>query len=179
MNNTDLDDIQACLDGDDGAYKRLVQKYEAQVQKLMWRFSRDRAVCEELVQDVFVEAYFSLPSNRGQAPFIHWLSKISTRVGYRFWKAQAREKSHVPLADFDAVSQVDEDSIEPSQAAEILHSLLGRLGEANRLVLTLLYFEGLSTREIAERMGWTRAMVKMRALRARKQIKKIAGTHYP
>jgi len=140
----------------------------------MWRFSRDQTVCEELVQEVFVEAYFSLKSYRGQAPFLHWLRKIATRVGYRFWKEQTRGKHRLPLADFDEIESTEADSIDPSEAAHILHSLLARLPQSDRLVLTLIYFEQCSTKEIAERMGWTRAMVKMRAFRARKKMKEIA-----
>ena len=49
-------------------------------------FSRQPAVAEEMVQDVFVEAYLSLRGFRGSAPFAHWLQKIATRVGYRYWK---------------------------------------------------------------------------------------------
>jgi RNA polymerase sigma-70 factor (ECF subfamily) len=164
----------ACLSGDEDCYARLVRRYETQITRLMWRFSRDPTVCEELVQEVFVEAYFSLKSYRGQAPFLHWLRKIGTRVGYRFWKEQAKSKSYMPLTDIDAIERRDKDVIESSEAAQILHSLLARLPRADRLVLTLMYFDNCGTKEIAERMGWNRAMVKMRALRARKKLKTIA-----
>ncbi|MHC4568866.1 MAG: RNA polymerase sigma factor, partial [Planctomycetota bacterium] len=66
------------------------------------------------------------------------------------------------------------DTIDPSVAAEVLHSLLARLPRADRLVLTLMYFEQCSTRDIAEQMGWSRAVVKMRAFRARRKLKTIA-----
>jgi RNA polymerase sigma-70 factor (ECF subfamily) len=174
VESIDRKEIAACLGGDDKSYARLVQRYEAQITKLMWRFSRDPAECEELVQEVFVEAYFSLKSYRGRAPFLHWLRKIGTRVGYRFWKEQAKRKALVPLTDFDAIEKKDTNEVDSQIAAEILHSLLARLSKADRLVLTLMYFEQNSTREIAARMGWNRAMVKMRALRARKKLKKIA-----
>lgn len=140
----------------------------------MWRFSRDPTVCEELVQEVFVEAYFSLKSYRGQAPFLHWLKKIGTRVGYRFWKEQAKKKALMPLTDFDAIGKNQTEAVDPSVAAEILHSLLARLPRADRLVLTLMYFERYSTSQIAAQMGWSQAMVKMRAFRARKKLKTIA-----
>jgi len=139
----------------------------------MWRFSRNPAVCEELVQEVFVEAYFSLKSYRGRAPFLHWLRKIGTRVGYRFWKEQEKAKALLPLADFD-IEKKDTDTVDSSEAAELLYSLLARLPQADRLVLTLMYFEQYSTSEIAAQMGWNRAMVKMRAFRARKKLKIIA-----
>ena len=175
MANEDLCDVKDSLAGDEEAFARIIRRYEADVARLMWRFSRDRLACESLVQDVFVEAYFSLKGYRGQSPLAHWLLKIATRVGYRFWKEQRKErrKGTVALKDFDVAESTDEDAIDPVAAGEILHSLLARLPRADRLVLTLMYFEKCSTREIAEQMGWTRPMVKMRALRARKKMKAI------
>lgn len=174
VESTDRKDIAACLSGDKDSYAKLVRRYETQITKLMWRFSRDPGVCEELVQEVFVEAYLSLKGYRGQAPILHWLRRIGSRVGYRFWKEQARMKSTVPLADFDAIEAEAADTVDPSVAAEVLHSLLARLARPDRLVLTLMYFEQCGTREIAERMGWSRSMVKMRAFRARRKFKAIA-----
>ena len=170
MENDDWIDIEASINGDGNAYAMLVKRYEAQVTRLMWRFSRNPTLCEELVQEVFVEAYFSLKSYRGEAPFIHWIRKIGTRVGYKHWKRKEKEMHHVSLQDFDGI-ETKGDSIDPSEAGKILHSLLARLPHADRLVLTLLYFEECATEEIAHRTGWSRGMVKMRAHRARKKIK--------
>jgi RNA polymerase sigma-70 factor (ECF subfamily) len=167
-------DISASLDGDQDAYARLVRRHEKRLARLMWRFTRDPAECEDLVQQVFVEAYFSLGTYRGHAPFVHWLQRIATRVGYRFWKERARRQGQLPLADFDAIEEVDEERIDPSEAGAVLTALLARLPEADRLVLTLMYFEQWGTREIAERLGWSRAKVKTRALRARRRIREIA-----
>ena len=174
MESADRKDIAACLSGDKDSYAKLVRRYESQITRLMWRFSRDPGVCEELVQDVFVEAYMSLRGYRGRAPFLHWLRRIGTRVGYRFWKEQAKAKASVSLEDFDFVDKNDTDAVDPAVAAGVLHSLLAQLPRADRLVLTLMYFEQCSTRDIAERMGWSRAMVKMRAFRARRKLKTIA-----
>lgn len=174
MKNDDFNDIKACLDGDADAYENIVHRYEIQISRLMWRFSRDNATCEELVQDVFVEAYFSLKSYKGKAPLLHWLKKIGTRVGYRFWKERDKAKHFLPLQDFDFAEEGNNDSIDLDIAEKILHSLLSQLSRANRLVLTLMYFENCSIKEIATRMGWTRPAVKMRAMRARNKIKKIA-----
>jgi len=171
--DTDRRDIEACLEGDRQSYARLVRRYEKQVANLMWRFSRDRTMCEELVQDVFVEAWFNLHRYRGEAPFLHWLRAIGTRVGYQYWKRLSREKNVLSLSDFDEIEK-PQDKAAPSVAAAVMHTLLSRLPGADRLVLTLMYFENCSTREIASRMGWSRAMVKMRAHRARKKIKAIA-----
>jgi RNA polymerase sigma-70 factor (ECF subfamily) len=169
----DQGDIQASLAGNEQAFARLIGRYEQQVADLMWRFTRDSRQLGELVQDVFVEVYFSLPKYRGDAPLPHWIRKIATRVGYRFWKARDRQRQVLPLRDYDRPVQAG-DSTDPSRAAEALDGLLAQLAPAERLVLTLQYFEELSVAEIARRMGWTQAMVKMRAHRARKKLKRIA-----
>src|SRR5512146_2070442 len=80
---SDVDDIRLARQGDSDAYRRLVERHQNQVARILWRFSRDRLVHEELVQDVFVEAYMSLGGYNGKAPFDHWLACIATRVGYR------------------------------------------------------------------------------------------------
>ena len=174
VQNLDFIDIQACLNGDDQGYHRLLRRHETGVTRLMWRFSRDRTICEELVQEVFVQAYFSLARFRGDGPFAAWLHRIATRVGYHFWKQQKRAAAEWSLQDIDTAASPEPDTMDPSQAAELLHGLLSRLSPPDRLVLTLMYFEDCSTEQIAQRMSWTRGMVKMRALRARKKVKALA-----
>ncbi len=168
---TDGCDIEASLSGDGRAYERLVKRYEARIAAQMWRFTRDERELEELVQDVFVEAYTSLGGYRARAPFLHWLQKIATRVGYRHWRRQARERStRADLSELDLDTLRADDESEPSEAAQVLHQLLGRLPPSDRLVLTLMYFDECDTREIAERTGWSRSLVKVRAHRARRKL---------
>jgi RNA polymerase sigma-70 factor (ECF subfamily) len=178
VENTDWLDVKASVRGDEDAYERLVRRYEKQITGLLWRFTRDPVQCEELVQQVFVEAYFSLKTYRGDAPLLHWLRRIATRTGYRFWREKAREPQEIPLPDFEIMEQIEaqepEERIDPAEAAALLQALLARLPAPDRLVLTLLYFERCGTQEIAEQMGWSRAKVKTQALRARRKMKEIA-----
>jgi RNA polymerase sigma-70 factor, ECF subfamily len=173
----EIDDIRQAKQGDSDAYRRLVERHQNHVAKILWRFSRDRLVHEELVQDVFVEAYMSLSGYRGKAPFGHWLARISTRVGYRYWKEKARQKATEPFSieEWDGVADDDEnlDKLDPEQAAGILHQVLGQLPPRDRLVLVLRYLEGCDVAETARRTGWTKAMVKVQALRARSKLKRL------
>ena len=171
--DADRRDIRASLEGDGEAYGRLVERHQAQIARRMWRFTRDRRELEELVQDVFVEAYYSLRGYRGAAPFEHWLNRIATRVGYRFWKRRQQAAREVPLQDWDDFEQPGENPLETQEAAELLHDLLGQLPPRDRLVLTLLYLEELSVAEAARRTGWSRTMVKVQAHRARKKLRAL------
>jgi RNA polymerase sigma-70 factor (ECF subfamily) len=171
---TDQQDIAASLDGEGQAYARLVQRYQTDVAAQMRRFTREPAVLEELVEDVFVEAYLSLKSFRGRSPFLHWLRRIATRVGYRYWKSQARKREQeAPLTEETILTLPAPADLSPSEAAETLYRLFEHLPAADRLVLTLFYFEECDVREVAERSGWSRTGVKVRLHRARKKLKAL------
>lgn len=172
VTDEDWRDIRQSLDGDEEAYARLIARYQPIIAGQMWRFSRDIATVEELVQEVFVEAYLSLKRFAGKAPFEHWLRRIATRVGYRHWKHKARDRDRREARETHRleIGGAPHDA-SPTEAGEFLHVILEQLPPEDRLVLSLHYFEQLDTREIAERMGWTRSLVKVRAHRARKKLK--------
>ncbi|MBL7219687.1 MAG: RNA polymerase sigma factor [Phycisphaerae bacterium] len=171
----DIRNIRATLAGDGEAYSRLICKYQNEISARMWRFSRDRRELEELVHDVFVEAYVSLKGFKARAPFSHWLNRIATRVGYRLWKKlKRRGEREAPLQDWDQFLQTDpQEPWEPREAAEMVHTLLAQLRPRDRLVLTLMYLDELSVNEIAERTGWSKTMVKVQVHRARNRLKAL------
>ncbi|MBN2180420.1 MAG: RNA polymerase sigma factor [Sedimentisphaerales bacterium] len=172
---SDIEDVRASRQGDPDAYKRLIERHQQQIGKIMWRFSRDPMVHEELVQDVFVEAYLSIGTYREKAPFEHWLAKIATRVGYHYWKQKERQKNfeRFSFEDWDQITTETPEEIEPGRAAELLHSLLGQLPPRDRIVLTLRYLEGCDVARAAHRLGWTKSMVKVQTNRAKKKLEKL------
>jgi RNA polymerase sigma-70 factor (ECF subfamily) len=175
----DFELVRRSRKGDGGAFGLLIKRHQGQVGKIMWRFSRDRTVHEELVQDAFVEAYLSLDGYRGRAPFSHWLARIATRVGYHYWRQQARRRrtETYSLEEWDGVDRRGAGESEAAEAAELVHGLLERLPAKDRLVLTLRYIDGCSVAETAGRTGWTQSLVKVRTWRARKKLQKLmAGT---
>ncbi len=172
MDQQDAADIRAARRSDGEAWRRLIGRYQVVIGKQMWRFARERGVWEELVQDVFVEAFFGLAGFKGRAPFLHWLGRIASRVGYRYWKKEARRRRERELIGGQDLASAAED-LSPAEAADCLHSLLARLPPADRLVLTLFYFDGMGTGEIAERTGWSRTLVKVRSFRARQKLKAL------
>ena len=174
ISEMDQRDIAASLNGDGEAYARLVQHYQDQVFAQMWRFTRDTAVLEELVQEVFVEAYLSLKGFRGRAPFLHWLRRVATRVGYRHWKSQVRKRDREEaLTETRLKLATAPADLSPFEAAEALYGMFAKLPSQDRLVLTLFYFEQCDANEISGRTGWNRTLVKVRLHRARKKLKAL------
>ena len=171
----DMEDIRQSRNGDSDAYRRLIERYQHHIGQVLWRFSRDRRVHEELVQDVFVEAYLSLGRYRGKAPFVHWLSRIATRVGYHYWKLLARRKKRESLTieEWDRLPFDSGEKIDAGQAAALVYRLLGQLPPRDRLVLTLRYLEECDVAETAQRTGWTKSMVKVQTWRARNKLRNL------
>jgi len=167
--------VQRCLAGDSNAYRDLVEQHQPQVATMMWRFARDHDTHEDLVQDVFVEAYANLHQYRGEAPFAHWLAGIATRTGYQYWRRQRRQKNFEAFAveDWDQIADDRVDDLDPEDAGALLHRLLAHLPPRDRLVLTLRYVENKSVEEAAELTGWSQVMVKVQALRARKKLRAL------
>jgi RNA polymerase sigma-70 factor, ECF subfamily len=170
----DWTDIRGSLEGDHDAYARLVARYQPPIFQQMWHFTRDVHDQDELVQEVFIDVYRSLGKYRGDAPFLHWVRRIATRVGYRYWKQQARrQRLREALARDPVEPLLEPGDATASEAAAHLHSLLAQLPASERLILTLTYFENCSSAEIAARMGWSATLVRVQAYRARRKLKDL------
>ena len=175
---SEMDDIQKSQQGDSQAYKRLIERHQDHISKVLWRFSRDGRVHEELVQDVFVEAFMSLRTYKAKAPFEHWLTRIATRVGYNFWKLnhKRQEREALRVEDWDRFIDGENDPDSPEEAAELLYKMLARLAPRDRLVLTLRYLEECDVEETANRTGWTKTMVKVQTMRAKNRLREMFGS---
>jgi RNA polymerase sigma-70 factor (ECF subfamily) len=171
----DASDIAATLSGDGEAYRRLVLRYQGIISQQMSRFSRDASVREELVHDIFVEAYMSLRSYRGTAPWLNWLRKVAVRVGYRYWRSRKSLVNEITLPEnaWEHLRGTIPNPVESIAAPEMVYTLLALLTPPDRLVLTLLYVDGCTMAEAADLAGWTLIGAKVRAYRARNRLKKL------
>ena len=157
--------IAASLDGDRDAFGELVRRYQNRVFRLAGRFFRRPEDVEEVAQETFLTAWRKLGTYAGKAPFEHWLTRVCTRCCYARLR---RRPAPEPLEDADRPVPPGN----PAAAVE-LERLLARLKPADRMVLLLLDGEGWTTAEIADRLGWTRSNVKVRAHRARKRLRRM------
>ncbi len=177
-NCSDSEDIAASLAGDHAAFARIVERYQADVSRYLWRFTRNETDCDELTQNVFVEVFLSLASFGRKAVFWSWIKVIATRVGYRYWQRQtkARKLGHLELHESTVTDQSGLDIVEQAvrnDEASRLFAMLEQLSPRDRLVLTLMYIEEHSVAEIAEITGWSQTLVKVQAFRARNKLKDL------
>jgi RNA polymerase sigma-70 factor (ECF subfamily) len=168
----DRADVAATLLGNAEAYRRLVERHQQAIARRMRRFARDRQSVEELVQDVFVQAFFSLRGYAGRAPVEHWLNRIATHVGYAYLKRVHKSGRADDGGKLEDVAATEEDP-SAAEAVDRLHRVMEQLSPRNRLVITLMYLEDQSVAETAELTGWSQTMVKVQAFRARSKLRKL------
>jgi len=155
--------VEASRGGDQGAFSKLVRLHERQLFRLAGRFFRAREDVEDAVQESFLIAWRKLATYKAKAPFEYWLSRICLNVCYG--KLRRRRAVDLPLEIDVAAERRDPD------ASMEVERLLRPLKAEDRFVLLLLDGEGWSTTEIAERLGWSKTNVKVRAHRARKRLR--------
>jgi|ERR1043166_4672555 RNA polymerase sigma-70 factor (ECF subfamily) len=181
MEPSDAELIAAVLKGDAASFEPLVIKYQPRVFATARRYARRESEVEDIVQEIFLKAFQKLSSFRGEAPFEHWLMRLAVRTCYDFLRAHQRNRETA----FAELTQPEEDwlerfVVEPDHADEnadaarlLVDRILEKLSPPARLIITLLEIEERSVNEISRLTGWSVPLVKVRAFRARAEMRKI------
>jgi len=181
MERTEAELIAAVLKGDAASFEPLVEKYSPRVFATARRYARRESEIEDIAQEVWLKAFSKLASFRGEAPFEHRLMRMTVRTCYDFLRGHQRNRE----SSFSELSEPETDWLErfvadPDSAAEdaaaaklLVARVLEKLSPPARLVITLLEIEDRSVKEIAELTGWSVPLVKVRAFRARGEMRKI------
>ncbi len=180
LESGDVELIAAVLAGRPECFEPLIVRYQSRVFRLVRRYARRETDVEDLAQEVFIRAYHKLKTFRGTAPFEHWLMRLAVRVCYDYLRNHQRRRE-TSWADLGEVEQqwleryaADPRTTEETDngARELAQRLLSLLSPASRLVLTLQEIEERPVKEIAQITGWSVPLVKVRAFRARREMRK-------
>lgn len=190
MEQSDAELIAAVLKGDTAFFEPLVARYSPRIFATARRYARRDSEVEDIVQEVWIKAYQKLSSFRGEAPFEHWLMRLAVRTCYDFLRAhqRSRETTFTELSEPEAdwldcyVTDPDSTAEDAAAARQLLERVLSQMSPAARLIITLLEIEERPVKEIAKLTGWSVPLVKVRAFRARaemrKRLAKIAKEKY-
>jgi RNA polymerase sigma-70 factor (ECF subfamily) len=181
METTEAELIAAVLGGDAASFEPLVQKYSPRVFATARRYARRESEVEDIVQEVWFKAFQKLKSFRAEAPFEHWLMRLAVRTCYDFLRGHQRnrETSFSELTEPEGdwlerfVHQPDSASENADAARQLIERIMQELSAPARLVITLLEIEDRSVKEISKLTGWSVPLVKVRAFRARAEMRKI------
>ena len=172
--------IAAVLRGEIAQFEPIVARYSPRLFATARRYARLESEVEDIVQEIWGKAYDKLRSFRGDAPFEHWLMRLAVRTCYDFLRGHQRNRER----NFTDLSEPEDDwlerfvtepggaSDEADAARQLVQRLMDMLSPPARLIIQLLEIEERSVKEISQLTGWSVPLVKVRAFRARAEMKK-------
>jgi len=167
--------------GDGEAFGVLAERYKGKVFSLVYGFTRDRTVADDLAQEVFIKAYFSLPKFKAESGFGTWLYRIAVNHSKDFLRKSKGRQREVSLEDvgeqtLTAENRSPEETRVEEERRRIIQDALARLPERHRVILTLRDIEGLSYDEISGILKLSPGTVDSRLHRARRKLRdKLSG----
>ena len=181
MEKSEAELIAAVLRGDAASFEPLIQKYSPRVFATARRYARRESEIEDIVQEVWLKAFQKLKGFRGEAPFEHWLMRLTVRTCYDALRVHRRnrETSFTELSEPEGdwlerfLTETDSGSETSDAARQLVGRILEQLSPPARLVITLLEIEERSVKEIAKLTGWSVPLVKVRAFRARAEMRRL------
>jgi len=176
---TDSDCIAAVLSGNTQQYALLVNRYKDLIYTLCARCLPSVELAEEAAQDSFLKAFKSLSQFNKKAKFSTWLYRIAYNTCMDYLKKKAIATDQL---NYNYVEEVGEEAsvlhkLHDEERTEAILKAMDRLAKEDRFVLTLYYYEELSTEELAEVLGISPNYAKQKLFRARKQLGQIIEEH--
>lgn len=174
--------ITALQQGDENAFRRLVETTQDMVYNTVLSLVQQPADAEEITQDVYVQVYRSISTFRGEADIRTWLYRIATAKALdHLRRTKARKRKW--WSSMLRYSEVDDApaglfyhpgvAMEQKEKAAQLFAMIQRLPEKQRVAFTLQQAEGLRTEAIAEIMRLSTGAVEALLFRARQKLREM------
>lgn len=172
--------VRRAQHGDKEAFEVLVRKHQGRVFAVAGGILRNREDVEDIAQQVFLKAYFSLKRFDQRAAFSTWLYKITVNECWDLLRKKkvrplvyeselSEEQAHLYQSTEEKAGQ-GPDVSEQMETRQQLDRWLEYLDERDRVILVLKEVQGFTVEEIAETMGINGNTVKVRLFRARQRI---------
>ena len=180
MRNNDVALIQRILTGDENAFASLVRKYQVQVHAFAWRKIGDFQIAEDITQETFLQVYQKLETLEDPTLFSKWLYAIANHLCIAWFRKNRLQTE--PLEEicilgietepYSRYIASEHAKIAAEAQRDLVEKLMAKLKERDRKVITLHYFEEMTSLEISESLGVSENTIKSRIRRARQQLKK-------
>ena len=172
--------VNAALQNDDEAARELVRRLYPLVARIVRAHRPRRTAEEDICQMIFIKVFQKLPQFSGMVPLEHWVSRVAVNTCLNQIESE-KVRPEVRHADLSVEEQAvienlasSTDELPPDQrfaSRQLVEHLLTTLKPVERLAIDLLYLQGRSVEEIRKITGWSAALVKVRAFRARQKMK--------
>jgi RNA polymerase sigma factor (sigma-70 family) len=169
--------IEQVLEGKPNAFSYLVDQHKNKAFNLAFRICGNHEEAEELTQDSFLKAYRALSSFKMKSSFATWFYRIvyNTAISH----VRLKRKGVLSLEDFPADAtdfigtNTNEEEAEKEYRNSLVNFALQKITEEERGLISLYYYEEMSTDEIADVTGINKSNIKVKLFRARQKMQEI------
>jgi len=169
--------VDRCRQGQEGAFRELIDRYKDLVFALIARTVQDRVRAEDLAQEVFLRIHRGLPYFRGEARLSTWIYRIVANVCLQ---EQARPRPVVSLDDdrngARGVLASDDRQFGEIELRDRLEKAIARLAPNYRLLVAAHYLDGVRYEDLAEALQLPLGTVKTQLYRAKQQLRRLLET---
>ncbi|SEL39088.1 RNA polymerase sigma factor [Parapedobacter koreensis] len=173
MSFVDSSTIRRLMAGDEAAFRLIYELHSEQVYQLAFRFLKDAAWSEEIVQDVFLKLWLNRNGLDEQGNMWRYLYVIAKRLCLN--KLREIRKSAILFDQLIQGMEAAKDEVEEQLMAEELEGyaqqLIASLPKQQQLIFKLSRVDGLSHKEIAVQLGLSPNTVKNHMVQALKRLK--------
>ena len=164
--------VQKVIAGKVSEFLYFIETYKDMAFTIAFRITNSREDAEEIVQDSFLKAYKSLDTFRMESKFSTWYYKIVVNIALSVVRARRNVISGIETFHDIEIREVESvyQKLEQSDQKKYIHMALDRLGDEDRLLLTLYYLNENTIDEVATITGLKRENVKMKIHRARNKM---------
>lgn len=167
--------------GEEEGARLFFRHYHSLVARIVRNRSTERQGEEDLCQMIFARIFANIDQYGGSVPIEHWISRIAVNTCLAEWKRmrRRRERTESDLSEEAAcqLRQVVDTAAPEAEAAreaqEVVRQLLERLEPVDRMIISLLHIDQYSVAETSALTGISRTVVKIRAFRARRRLRKL------
>jgi RNA polymerase sigma factor (sigma-70 family) len=153
----------------------LFDRYQQPLYSFFYRLTGDRAVSEDLVQDVFYRVLRYRHTFKPGSPFKAWLYQIARNARHDSFDPRTPQAVDDAALEMHAAQHAatPKDLVAEEQQAKLIRRALLKLPEEKREVLLLSRYQGLKYEEIGKLMGCETNTVKVRVFRALAELREI------
>jgi len=164
--------IRAFNEGDRDAFTKLVMKHKEKVRNLVFLTLGDSDHVDDISQDVFINVFHKMKDFRFESKFTTWLYRITVNKCRDYLRKKKVRSIFVPIKETDREPAVKGHSENPDLPG-LVRKGISKLPDKLRIPLILRDIDGLSYKEIADKLECEVGTVKSRIFRARESLKII------
>jgi RNA polymerase sigma-70 factor (ECF subfamily) len=166
--------IRQCLNGDADKFSLLVDRYKSMMYTIAYRMLGDQDAANDMAQESFISAYTGLKDFRHGSKFSTWLYRILMNKCRDYLRSGKNKISIDEIAELRSdPKDTPEEAASTHQVSDAVQKALDGLPPEYREVIVLKHMEELDYREISQILGASVAALKVRAYRAREQLRGV------